>query len=146
VRLAAAVELTGTVRSFDADVQDTIEAAIRQIAQGVAQATGTRIEVDYVRYYPATVNTAQEATLALRAAEAAGLKASMAPSAAFTSEDFAFMLKARPGAYLWLGQGAGPQRADSTPPLHHPSYDFNDEVLPLGVTWFVQVAGLALAG
>jgi amidohydrolase len=144
--LPSAVELTGTVRSFDADVQDTIEAAIRQIAQGVAQATGTRIEVDYVRYYPATVNTAQEAALALRAAEAAGLKASMAPSAAFTSEDFAFMLKARPGAYLWLGQGAGPQRADSTPPLHHPSYDFNDEVLPLGVTWFVQVAGLALAG
>jgi len=143
--LPSAVELTGTVRSFDAGVQDTIETAIRQIAQGVAQATGTNIEVEYVRYYPATVNTPQEASLALRAAEAAGLQASMAPSAAFTSEDFAFMLKARPGAYLWLGQGAGPRREDATP-LHHPSYDFNDEVLPLGVTWFVQVASLALAG
>jgi len=142
--LPSAVELTGTVRSFDADVQDTIEAAIRQIAQGVAQATGTAIEVEYVRYYPATVNTPQEAALALRAAEAAGLKASMAPSAAFTSEDFAFMLQARPGAYLWLGQGAGSRREDS-PSLHHPSYDFNDEVLPLGISWFVQVASLALA-
>jgi amidohydrolase len=144
--LPSAVELTGTVRSFDADVQDTIEAAIRQISQGVAQATGTAIEVEYVRYYPATLNTPQEAALALRAAEAAGLRASVAPSAAFTSEDFAFMLKARPGAYLWLGQGGGPRRDDTTPPLHHPSYDFNDEVLPLGVAWFAQVASLALAG
>lgn len=143
--LPSAVELTGTVRSFDADVQDTIEAAIRQIAQGVAQATGTAIEVEYVRYYPATVNTPQEAALALRAAEAAGLKASMAPSPAFTSEDFAFMLQARPGAYLWLGQGAG-TRDGATPSLHHPSYDFNDEVLPLGISWLVQVASLALAG
>ena len=143
--LPSAVELTGTVRSFDAGVQDTIEAAIRQIAQGVAQATGTTIEVEYVRYYPATINTPQEASLALCAAEATGLRASVAPSAAFTSEDFAFMLKARPGAYLWLGQGAGPGRED-TPSLHHPSYDFNDEVLPLGVNWFVQVASLALAG
>jgi amidohydrolase len=143
--LPSAVELTGTVRSFDAGVQDAIEAAIRQIAQGVAQATGTTIEVEYVRYYPATINTPQEASLALRAAEATGLRASVAPSAAFTSEDFAFMLKARPGAYLWLGQGAGPGRED-TPSLHHPSYDFNDEVLPLGVNWFVQVASLALAG
>lgn len=143
--LPSAVELTGTVRSFDADVQDTIEAAIRQIAQGVAQASGTAIEVEYVRYYPATVNTPQEAALALRAAEAAGLKASMAPSPAFTSEDFAFMLQARPGAYLWLGQGASPRREDS-PSLHHPSYDFNDEVLPLGIAWLVQVACMALAG
>jgi len=143
--LPSAVELTGTVRSFDAGVQDTIEAAIRQIAQSLGQATGTGIDVDYVRYYPATVNTAQEAALALRAAEAAGLKASMAPSAAFTSEDFAFMLEARPGAYLWLGQGAA-SRDGATPPLHHPSYDFNDAVLPLGIGWFVQVAGMALAG
>jgi len=144
--LPSAVELTGTVRSFDAGVQDTIEAAIRQIAQGVAQATGTRIDVEYVRYYPATINTPIEAALALRAAEAAGLQASMAPSAAFTSEDFAFMLKARPGAYLWLGQGAASRPESSAPPLHHPSYDFNDAVLPLGIAWFAQVASLALAG
>lgn len=137
--LPSAVELTGTVRSFDAGVQDTIEAAIRQIAEGVAASTGTRIEVEYVRYYPAATNSEAEARLALQAAEQAGLQAGLAPAPAFTSEDFAFMLQQRPGAYLWLGQGA-------TPALHHPSYDFNDEALPLGVAWFVAVAGLALAG
>jgi amidohydrolase len=143
--LPSAVELTGTVRSFDAGVQDTIEAAIRQVAQGVGHATGTEIEVDYVRYYPATVNTPQEAALALRAAKSAGLQAAVAPAAAFTSEDFAFMLQARPGAYLWLGQGRRPGEG-AAPSLHHPSYDFNDDVLPLGVAWFVEMAQLALFG
>jgi amidohydrolase len=143
--LPSAVELTGTVRSFDAGVQDTIEAAIRQVAHGVGHATGTDIEVDYVRYYPATVNTPEEAALALRAVQSAGLEAAVAPAAAFTSEDFAFMLQARPGAYLWLGQGR--RRGEAVaPPLHHPSYDFNDEVLPLGVAWFVEMAQLAISG
>jgi amidohydrolase len=142
--LPSVVELTGTVRSFDAGVQDTIEAALRQVAQGVALATGTEIEVEYVRYYPATLNTPQEAALALRAAQSAGLESSVAPTAAFTSEDFAFMLQARPGAYLWLGQGRR-RGEDATPSLHHPSYDFNDEVLPLGVAWFVEIAHLALS-
>lgn len=143
--LPSAVELTGTVRSFDAGVQDTIEAAVRQVAQGVAHATGTEIEVEYVRYYPATVNTPGEAALALRAAQSAGLEATIAPAAAFTSEDFAFMLQARPGAYLWLGQGRRRGEA-AAPPLHHPSYDFNDEVLPLGVAWFVAMAHLTISG
>lgn len=142
--LPSAVELTGTVRSFDAGVQDTIEAAIRQIAEGVAASTGTRIHVEYVRYYPAAVNSEAEAQLALQAAERAGLRASVAPSPAFTSEDFAFMLQQRPGAYLWLGQGARAGAAP-TPALHHPSYDFNDEALPLGVAWFVSVAQAVLA-
>jgi hippurate hydrolase len=142
--LPSAVELTGTVRSFDAGVQDAIEQAIRQIAAGVAQASGTRIEVEYLRYYPATVNTQAEAALALQAAERAGLRVGTAPAPAFTSEDFAFMLQARPGAYLWLGQGARDGQA-TVPPLHHPSYDFNDEALPLGIAWFVAVAEMALS-
>jgi len=125
-------------------VQDAIEAAIRQIAQGVGEASGTRIEVEYVRYYPATVNTDAQARIALHAAECAGLQAGVAPSPAFTSEDFAFMLQARPGAYLWLGQGARDGMAP-TPALHHPSYDFNDEALAPGIAWFVNVAHMALA-
>lgn len=141
--LPSAVELTGTVRSFDAGVQDAIEAAIRQVAGGVAQASGTAIEVEYTRYYPATVNTPAEAELALRAARRAGLEAAVAPHPAFTSEDFAFMLRERPGAYLWLGQGM--RDKPQAPPLHHPSYDFNDEVLGAGISWFVAVAELALA-
>jgi hippurate hydrolase len=138
--LPSAVELTGTVRSFDAKVQDTIESAIREIAAGIARGTGTNVEVEYLRYYPATVSTAREAALALTAARVAGLEAQTAPAAAFTSEDFAFMLQQRPGAYLWLGQA----RKVGNVPLHHPDYDFNDDALAGGVRWLVSVARLAL--
>lgn len=133
------VAVTGTVRSFDATSQDRIERALRDVAAGVALATGTRCDVSYTRYYPATVNSEAEAALALAAARAAGLEADVAPRPAFTSEDFAFMLRERPGAYLWLGQG-GAER-----PLHHPCYDFNDDALPLGVRWFCEVAERSLA-
>lgn len=138
--LPAAVELTGTVRSFDAGVQDTIEQAVRDVAAGVARASGTAIEVEYTRYYPATINSPEHAQLALEAARSAGLEAQVAETPAFTSEDFAFMLQQRPGAYLWLGQ----RGADHAAPLHHPSYDFNDDVLACGVRWFTAVAQMAL--
>ncbi|MGN8087878.1 amidohydrolase [Ralstonia sp. 22086] len=143
--LPAEVRITGTVRSFDAVSQDRIEAALRDTANGIALGSGTQVEVDYRRYYPATINTPAEALLALDAAQAIGLEAAEAPRAAFTSEDFAFMLQRKPGAYLWLGQcraGAGP---DGEYPLHHPCYDFNDDALPLGVRWFCEVARRALA-
>ena len=138
--LPSAVELTGTVRSFDANVQDAIEDAIRSVAAGVARGSGTSVEVEYNRYYPATINTQAEAQIALEAARKAGLEAAVAPSPAFTSEDFAFMLQQRPGAYLWLGQA---RKADDVP-LHHPAYDFNDDALAGGVRWFATVAQLAL--
>ena len=138
--LPAAVELTGTVRSFDASVQDTIEQAIRDIAAGVARASGAAVEVEYTRYYPATINHPEPVQLALEAARRAGLEAQTAPAPAFTSEDFAFMLQQRPGAYLWLGQRGAVHSAA----LHHPSYDFNDDVLACGVRWFAAVARLAL--
>ena len=136
--LPAEATVTGTVRSFDAPSQDRIEAALRDAVAGVALGHGVEADVTYHRYYPATVNSAAEAQLALRAAELAGLEASVAPRPAFTSEDFAFMVRERPGAYLWLGQG-GNER-----PLHHPCYDFNDDALPHGVRWFCAVAELAL--
>jgi hippurate hydrolase len=139
--LPAEATLTGTVRSFDAEAQDQIEAALRAAAAGTALAHGVQAEVSYQRYYPATVNTEAEAGLALQAAEAAGLQAAVAPRPAFTSEDFSFMLRARPGAYLWLGQG---DASGACHPLHHPGYDFNDEALPHGVRWFCAVAERAL--
>jgi hippurate hydrolase len=140
--LPAAVELTGTVRSFNVAVQDTIEKAVRDVAAGVARASGSTIDVEYTRYYPATTNSAAHAQLALEAARCAGLEAQTAAAPAFTSEDFAFMLQERPGAYLWLGQ----RGAANPAPLHHPSYDFNDDALAFGVRWFVAVARLALLG
>jgi hippurate hydrolase len=138
--LPASVELTGTVRSFDSAVQDAIEQAIHDVAAGVARGSGTTIDVEYTRYYPATVNSAEHAQLALEAARSVGLEAQVAASPAFTSEDFAFMLQQRPGAYLWLGQ----RDADRAASLHHPSYDFNDDVLARGVRWFAAVAQMAL--
>ncbi len=143
--LPAEVQITGTVRSFDAASQDRIEAALRATAAGVALASGTEVEVNYLRYYPATVNTPAEAALAVEAARAIGLVADMAPRPAFTSEDFAFMLREKPGAYLWLGQGRADPGPDGERALHHPCYDFNDDALPLGVRWFCEVAARALA-
>jgi hippurate hydrolase len=137
--LPAHVTVTGTVRSFNPDVQDRIEARLREAAAGVAASTGTRMAIDYLRYYPATINHPDEAAIALAAAAAAGLNAAPAPAPAFTSEDFAFMLQARPGAYLWLGQGRADPGSDGERPLHHPCYDFNDDALPYGIAWFVSL-------
>jgi len=143
--LPAEATITGTVRSFDAAVQDRIEGALRDAAGGVALAHGVDVEINYQRYYPATVNTAAEATIALQAAEAAGLTTSVAPRPALTSEDFAFLLQSRPGAYLWLGQGRAASDGHKEPPLHHPCYDFNDDALPYGVRWFCAVVERAFA-
>lgn len=139
--LPTAVELTGTVRSFDPAVQDTIEQAVRDVAAGVSRASGAAIEVEYTRYYPATINHAEQAQLALEAARSAGLQTQVAAAPAFTAEDFAFMLQRRPGAYLWLGQ----RDAVHSTALHQPSYDFNDSAMAFGVRWFVAVARLALS-
>ena len=139
--LPAAVQIMGTVRSFNPDVQDVIESAVRQIAEGVARASGTRITVLYDRYYPATINDPHCATHALDAARCACPHAELAPAPAFTSEDFAFMLQAKKGAYLWLGQAQGGERV----PLHHPRYDFNDEIIASGVGWYATLAETLLA-
>lgn len=126
--LPGSVALTGTVRTFDPTVQDQIEAAIRQVIAGVAMATGTEISVDYNRYYPATINADAAAQHALSVAKHIG-NAVEAPEPAFTSEDFAFMLQACEGAYVWLGQGKGGEHI----PLHHPEFDFNDDIIATGV-------------
>ena len=133
------------MRSFDAASQDLIEAALKDCAAGVGLSFGCEVEVGYTRYYPATVNSAAQAKLALQAATAAGLEASEASRPAFTSEDFAFMLHERPGAYLWLGQGPKSVGEGDYRPLHHPCYDFNDRLLPIGLKWFAQLVELELA-
>ena len=97
------VTVSGTVRTFDPKVQDVIEQSIRQIAAGVALANDVTATVEYDRYYPATINDADAAHEALAAAATVG-DAQLAPEPAFTSEDFAFMLQACKGAYIWLGQ------------------------------------------
>ncbi|MFT3965996.1 MAG: M20 aminoacylase family protein [Sphingobium sp.] len=133
--IPASVSVVGTVRTFDPAVQDAIETRLREIAKGVALSFGVAAEVEYDRYYPATINDADAAREALEVAATVGT-AHLAPEPAFTSEDFAFMLQACKGAYLWLGQGRGP----GSPPLHNPGYDFNDDVLATGVRLHVALA------
>jgi hippurate hydrolase len=133
--LPATATIVGTVRTFDSSVQDRIEESIRQITAGVAHASGTSADIRYERYYPATINDPSAASEALEAA-ATVANAELAPEPAFTSEDFAFMLQACKGAYLWLGQASAGERV----PLHNPKYDFNDDVLGTGIRLHVALA------
>lgn len=135
------VSVSGTVRSFDLAVQNRIEERMRQIARGIAASFELQCEVDYDRYYPVTVNDADAARDALAVA-ATVATAELAPEPAPTSEDFSYMLQARPGAYIWLGQGRG----DNPPPLHNPRYDFNDDVLGTGIALHVALARHWLGG
>jgi amidohydrolase len=139
--LPAQASIVGTVRSFDPAVQDEIEQTVRKMSQGVALSFGLEADVRYDRYYPATINHTEPAEHALAAGRCACRHAVLAPEPAFTSEDFAFMLQAKPGAYAWLGQGTG---GESTP-LHHPRYDFNDAALPFGMGWHVALVEQRLA-
>jgi hippurate hydrolase len=134
--LPGEVRLTGTVRSFDPAVQNKIEASLRDVVAGIGKAAGCSTELEYIRYYPPTVNDAQCAAYVLEAARALFGTALLADSPAATAEDFAFMLEKVPGAYVWLGQG----RAASNPQLHDPAYDFNDEVLPHGAALLAALA------
>lgn len=138
--IPAVVKVVGTVRTFDPAVQDVIEDAIRKITAGVALAHDVTATVDYDRYYPATINDAEAAQEALTAAATVG-HAELAPEPAFTSEDFAFMLQACKGAYIWLGQA----RPEGSVPLHNPHYDFNDDVLGLGIRLHVALVEQHLA-
>ncbi len=136
--IPADANITGTVRSFSPAAQATIEARLRQMAEHITAAHGLHAEVSYLRYYPATLNSAAEAQFCLQALTQAGITAEAAPQPALTSEDFAFMLQARPGAYLWLGSAP-------CKPLHHAAYDFNDALIPHGVNVFVTLIRQALA-
>jgi len=133
--IPAEVAIAGTVRSFEAEVQDRIEARIRQMLAGIATSFEVACTIDYDRYYPATVNDAAAADDALTVA-AGVAQALRAPEPAATSEDFSFMLQQVPGAYIWLGQGRGAEPA----PLHNPHYDFNDDVMATGIRLHLALA------
>lgn len=136
--IPAEANITGTVRTFSPAAQATIEARLRQMAEHITAAHGLHAEVSYLRYYPATLNSNAEAQFCLQALTQAGITAEAAPQPALISEDFAFMLQARPGAYLWLGSAP-------CKPLHHAAYDFNDALIPHGVNVFVTLIRQALA-
>jgi hippurate hydrolase len=132
------VVLRGTVRTFDRAVQDMIEARMRTIVAGVAAAFDMQASVRYERRYPATVNEREATRHALAAARAVvgDDRVITDPTPNMGSEDFAFLLEKKPGCYVWMGTGYG----DDTPGLHNPQYDFNDEALALGASYWVTLA------
>ena len=131
--------IRGTVRTFDAQVQDMAESRIKQIATGIASTFEAKAEVDYQRRYPATINYAKQADIAIKAAKNVVGETSVIidPNPSMGAEDFAFMLKKIPGAYVWLGAGQGAN-------LHNPAYNFNDEVLTTGVEYFIEIVNQEL--
>ena len=128
------VTLTGTARSLDEGVRDILEQRIDTIAQGIAQAFGATATVSYHRGYPVTVNAERPTRHAADTArEVAGPEAvddNVDPT--MGGEDFSFMLRARPGAFIFVGNGP-------TASLHSDAYDFNDEIIPAGVSYWVRL-------
>jgi len=136
--------LRGTVRTFEKPVQDFIEARIRQIAENVAAGFGAKVSKwRYERRYPATVNSETETGYAAQAAQAlvGNANVNLNPTPAMGSEDFAWMLLEKPGCYIWIGNGDG----EGSCMVHNPGYDFNDEVLPLGASYWATLVEQRLA-
>jgi hippurate hydrolase len=136
------VRLVGTVRSFLPETRDLAERRVREIVTKVADAFGASAEVDYRRGYPATVNSAREAAFAASVGERIFGPGNVVtdPQPTMGGEDFSYMLLERPGAYVFLGQGGGPGGCF----LHHPNFDFNDEVIPLGAGYLAALVEQAL--
>jgi hippurate hydrolase len=138
-------ELQGTVRTFTLEVLDLIERRMRTVAEHVCAAHETDCAFEFHRNYPPTINHAREAEF-LRGVIAGivGEDRAIPQEPTMGAEDFSFMLQARPGAYAFLGNGDGAHRdgGHGAGPcmLHNPSYDFNDELIPLGATLWVRVA------
>lgn len=132
------IEMKGTVRCFSSKVQESIENQMEQITSSICSAYGADYELGYERRYPATINTAEEVTISEKVAkEISGDEmVHTSPTPSMGSEDFAFMLQERPGSYIWIGNGDG----EGSCMLHNPGYDFNDEILPIGATYWVNMA------
>lgn len=133
-------QVSGTVRSLTAASQDLAERRIEAIAKGVAAAHGANASVVYKRNYPVTVNDVREAAFcAAVAADVCGADAvNAAAPPLMAAEDFSYMLEARPGAFVFLGNG-------SSAGLHNPGYDFDDAAIPFGSSYWVRLVERALA-
>ncbi len=130
-------ELVLGIRSFDPKLRDDLERRIGEIAHGQAASYGLTALVDYTRSYDATVNHTAETDILRRLATRFAGPENVVEMARPTmgSEDFAYMLKARPGSYFFLGGGT----SSNDRPLHHPGYNFNDDLLPIGAAFWVEL-------
>jgi hippurate hydrolase len=132
--------LRGTARSLTPGVQDVLEKRLHEVVEGTARMHGAKAKLTYTRDYPVTCNHERETAFAASvASDVVGrerVDANVAP--VMGAEDFSFMLNARPGAFIFVGNG-------DTAGLHHPAYDFNDEVIPIGTSYWVKLVETALA-
>ena len=143
-------ELQGTVRTFTTEVLDLIESRMKQVAEHVCAAHEAACDFEFHRNYPPTINSAAEAEFARRVmADIVGADNVLVQEPTMGGEDFAYMLQAKPGAYCFIANGDGSHReiGHGAGPcmLHNPSYDFNDDLIPLGATYWVRLAEQWLA-
>jgi hippurate hydrolase len=126
------VELKGTVRTMDPETRAMAETRIKALAAGIAGAFGATAKVEYIKGYPVMVNSPEQTEFAARVAKAVSGACHPAPLV-MGGEDFAFMLEERPGAYILVGNG-------DTAMVHHPAYDFDDNAIPAGCSWWAGIA------
>jgi hippurate hydrolase len=127
------VKMKGTVRTMDHAVQDFVETRIQQIVTGTAMALGAEAHVDYQRGYPVTVNTPENTAFAAEVAASVSGHVDTNTPPLMGAEDFSFMLNERPGAYIFVGNG-------DTAMVHHPAYNFDDQAIPFGSSWYAGMA------
>ena len=137
--IADTAELGGTARALDAGIRDLIEARMGQIVEAVAEAYGARATLDYTRTYPVTRNHAEETKFAVSVASGVVGPERVAANAPpiLAGEDFSYMLEERPGAFVFIGNG-------DTAPLHSARYDFNDEIIPIGCSYWARLVETAM--
>ncbi len=125
------VTLRGTVRTMDHDVQDLCEKRLSEVVQGTVAVFGGVAKINYERGYPVMVNSEEQTEFAAQVATSVSGTCEEAPLV-MGGEDFAYMLNERPGAYILVGNG-------ETAPVHHPEYNFNDEAIPAGCSWWAGI-------
>ncbi|MBS0574278.1 MAG: amidohydrolase [Proteobacteria bacterium] len=123
------VKMKGTVRTLDPAVQDFVERRVREVAEGTATALGAKAEVNYMRGYPVTMNTPEHTGFAVDVARSVSGNCDAECAPLMGAEDFSYMLNERPGAYIFLGNG-------DTAMVHHPAYNFDDDAIPFGSSWY----------
>jgi len=132
------IEIKGCTRCFSPKVQKQLEEQMHQITKSMCEAYGASYEFEYEHRYPATINSEEEAEIAGKVAQkvVGEDRVNLSPAAGMGSEDFAYMLQEKPGSYIWIGNGDG----EGSCMVHNPGYDFNDEILPIGATYWVKMA------
>lgn len=134
--------LRGTARAFKPEVRDLIERRVREICAGIAAANGAQVKVRYERRYPPLINAAREAEVCAAVMQSmVGAENVLQVPPVMGSEDFAFMLQAKAGCYVFVGNGPG----EGGCMLHNPHYDFNDQILPLGASYWSNLVQHILA-